>query len=284
MSILLKPEGEKVWLDWAQSSGRRHPFIVTRSSAFKLVPHLEKHPDADIILVSHLHDFPRQLFLDGLLSQATLWVTAPSMLLLMKEAYPEMQLNVQVIGWDNLCGQASPQVKVKKVSNILIVAENHPYGGLALSAQVIEELRRAGWEGKAWERTVPVHGTKVPVRDWSIHHFPKDWLHYSLAWRKKVGIVQVQDTIPDETAVLWMPHHLAAPLTANPAWCAQHGLPLCTLSDPWVADFSCRLPPTLIKRAWLEDYDPFRLSGESPVNAGIARAIARQFLEQGFFL
>jgi hypothetical protein len=283
VSIRLKPEGEGVWQEWAQSSGRRHPFIVTRASAFKLVSHLEKYPDADIILISHLHDFPRQLFAEGLLHQATLWVTAPSMLLMMKEAYPELSLNVQLIGWTTLCGNAPPPVDVQTVRNILVIAENHPYGGLALSAHVIEELRRAGWEGKAWERTVPIHGTKVPVRDWSIHHFPKDWLHYSLAWRKKVDVVQVVESIPDDTAVLWLPHHLAAPLSANPAWCAQLGLPLCAFNDPWVDDFSFTTPPTLIPRAWLADYDPFRLPGESPVNAGIARAIARQFLERGFF-
>lgn len=284
MSIQLKPEGEELWQAWAQSSGRRHPFVVTRASALKLVPHLEKHPDADIILISHLHDFPRQLLAAGLLREATLWVTAPAMLLMMKEAFPELASNVQVIGWANLCGTPSQRVNFQRVRHLLILAENHPYGGLALSAQVIEELRRAGWEGRAWERTVPVHGTKVPVRDWSIHHFPKDWLHFSLAWRKKVEITQVEETVPADSAVLWLPHHLAAPLSANPAWCAQLGLPVCAFQDPWGGDFSFSHPPTLIKRAWLEEYDPFRLSGESPVNAGIARAIARQFLEQGCFL
>ena len=268
----LKAEGSVVWEEWAKRTGLKHAFVVTRQNADLLSEHLAQHPAADIILLTQLQELPRRI--RSQYPAAQLWVSAMAAKSFVQLSAPEIT-DIKVIPLRELFSDVNA-IAPRKPEHLLILAENHALGGLNLGLLIGLELKRLGWTGELWERTVPVPSASTPVRDWELHSFATDWLDYALEWRRRCGVKQADAELPAATGALWLPLHMAPTLSPNPAWALASGLKVVTWRDPWGEELASEFPGALLlERAWSENFDPFRKPGESPVNQGIARGVAR---------
>lgn len=249
-----------------------HPdcFIVTEWNVHKLKSYATGNPTRAVFFASHFHDV-----LPVFTQQQNACALVPSeqhvQLAVAAGARREniTAVNVQV---------AQQKQKTPAIKQVVVLAEGHPYGGLVSALALLAECRALGAEWKIFEHAISSKEMFLPMRDADIHSFPRRPSDVTFAWREFVGVSPApsENDWGAETAFLWMPLHLASPLSFNTTKIQAEGFRLATIENPWTEAEAHTF--TFSADAW-QLFDSLRLPGESTINTGIARGCAHLLLQ-----
>jgi|GEM_PF-6035179 len=249
-----------------------HPdcFIVTEWNVHKLKAHVTANPGQDIFFAAHFHDV-LPVFTQQPNARALVPGPQHAQLAIAAGARPESISVVDV--------RPAKQTQVSStITQVVVLAESHPYGGLVSALAVLAECRALGAGWKIFEHAISSKEMFLPLRDANVHSFPRRPSEFSFAWRESLAVLPAppQAEWGPETGFLWMPLHIAAPLSFNSEKIQAEGLRLATIENPWTH----AQPNTFIfsSESW-QQFDPLRLPGESTVNTGIARGCAHLLLK-----
>lgn len=245
-------------------------FIVTEWNVHKLKSHVSANPGQAVFFAAHFHDvlpfFSQQ-------PDARALVASEQHILLAAAAGARTE-NISVVELFS----AQDLLPTPAIKQVVVLAETHPYGGLVSALAVLAECRALGADWKIFEHAIPSKEMFLPLREAELHSFPRRPAEFSFAWREHLG-VQVAPAGVDwgaDTAFLWMPLHLASPLSFNGDKIQSAGFRFATIQNPWTQVNA--QTHTFSADSW-QLFDPLRLPAESTVNTGIARGCAHLMLK-----
>lgn len=253
------------------AQGHREFFVATETTIHRLRAYAEEHPGGVVFFQSHFHDV-LPVYSQGATARAIVPSEQHRALAIASGARGE-RITVHAVGPDR------PAPVLEKIINVVVIAEAHPYGGLVSALALLEQCRLAGARWNIYEHAVPSKEMFLPLRHADIHAFPRRPAEITYTWREHLQVrpAQVDAHWGSDTVFLWMPLHLAPPLTLNVAKVQQEKARLAVIETPWT-----------LQNEWTETFpaahwklfDPLRYPLESAVNAGIARGFARRLLRQ----
>ena len=268
----LLAEGSAPWEAYAKAQGLAPFFVVTEWNVAQLQPFLTSFPHAHVLFSCHYHDVLPAVSAQ---TQAQLHVPTEAHRQLAK-AYGAHAERIQVMEAAHLWGETTP-LQARPIERVVVIAETHPYGGLVSALALLQQCRQLGAGWQIFEHAVSSREMFPSLLKADPHAFPRRPAEFSFAWREELTVKPAppRQAWGAETAFLWLPLHVAPPLSLNVVHLQRAGYCLATMQGPW--SLATPRTQTFSPDSW-SAFDPLRLPHESPVNRGIALGHARRLL------